>query len=80
MEYIELFTAYRSEEGDLEIVVADTDISRFCILLPNRFWKDVIKTFEELRNSENYSHFEKSDRDKLDNVISVIKEELIKRG
>ena len=80
MEYIELFTAYRSEEGDLEIVIADTEIACFCILFSNEFWKEIIKTFEKFKSSENYYHYERSDRNKLNNVIDIIKEELKKRG
>jgi len=73
MEYIELFTGYRSKEGDLGIVVVDTEVAS---LMPIKFWDMIVKTFEELRGSESYFHFEKSDRNTVDKVINIIKEQL----
>jgi len=73
MEYIKLFTGYRSKEGDLGIIIANTEVAS---LMPIIFWDMIVKTFEELKKSESYFHFEKSDRSTVDNVINIIKEQL----
>jgi hypothetical protein len=73
MEYIKLFTRYRSKEGDLGIIIANTEVAS---LMPIIFWDMIVKTFEELKKSESYFHFEKSDRNTVDNVINIIKEQL----
>jgi len=44
--------------------------------MPIIFWDMIVKTFEELKKSESYFHFEKSDRSTVDNVINIIKEQL----
>ena len=73
MEYIKLFTGYRSKEGDLGIIIANTEVAS---LMPIIFWDMIVKIFEELKKSESYFHFEKSDRSTVDNVINIIKEQL----
>ena len=73
MEYIKLFTGYRSKEGDLGIIIANTKVAS---LMPIIFWDMIVKTFEELKKSESYFHFKKSDRSTVDNVINIIKEQL----
>ena len=75
MEYLQLFTGYRSKEGDLAIVVSDTEIAS---LMPMKFWNMIVKTFEELKlkNRESYFNYKESDRNKVDNMINIIKEQL----
>lgn len=75
MEYLQLFTGYRSKEGDLAIVVTDTEVAS---LMPVKFWDMIIKTFEELKlkNRESYFNYKESDRNKVDNMINIIKEQL----
>jgi len=75
MEYLQLFTGYRSKEGDLAIVVTDTEVAS---LMPIKFWDMIVKTFEELKlkNRESYFNYKESDRNKVDNMINIIKEQL----
>jgi len=75
MEYLQLFTGYRSKEGDLAIVVTDTEVAS---LMPVKFWDMIVKTFEELKlkNRESYFNYKESDRNKVDNMINIIKEQL----
>ena len=75
MEYLQLFTGYRSKEGDLVIVVTDTEVAS---LMPIKFWDMIVKTFEELKlkNRESYFNYKESDRNKVDNMINIIKEQL----
>ena len=73
MEYTKLFTGYRSKEGDLGIVIANTEVAS---LMPIIFWDMIVKAFEELKNKESYFHFEKSDRNTVDSVINIIKGQL----
>ena len=74
MEYLQLFTGYRSKEGDLAIVVTDTEVAS---LMPVKFWDMIVKTFEELKlkNRESYFNYKESDRNKVDNMINIIKEQ-----
>lgn len=75
MEYLQLFTGYRNKQGDLAIVVTDTEVAS---LMPMKFWDMIVKTFEELKlkNRESYFNYKESDRNKVDNMINIIKEQL----
>ena len=75
MDHLQLFTWHRSKEGDLAIVVTDTEVAS---LMPVKFWDMIVKTFEELKlkNRESYFNYKESDRNKVDNMINIIKEQL----